>query len=722
MATDGGNAVFGKRSPRETTPDTHGQRADDSTLLLTGDKERDIYPNSFRKSAAKTLRHFTRSEGSLSMDSEPDDPYPPPAYTPPTPSPRVRRSGGSNKTLCRRLVKVVKSLGGQAALLLAYTFLGAWMMMSIEGPREDSLRQQVSTARERARWMLKNITEDLQAGLLNHTEWDRHTHDTLLGFESQVHESGVSSTSKKKWTFFGSVLFCFTTYTTIGYGNIAPASKAGRVATMLYATLGIPLALIVLADLGRRFAVTFKFLWGFLRRYYYTGYCRKVRHKVCDKTDSFCPGADCERGRNDSLVIQRPGSYRKVEKDSHQAGIIYREEREGGGGDVTEGKRPKVSKEGEVEAREDPARKRAGQSSVGEVSTKKTSPDVECAGKEKSHTASSKESGDTKGSSERGQCGDKGKGSTGDHTDHKDHKDHSDPKDHTDDTDHPGIHDEYKLPVPVAVGFIFAYIFIGAGMYTLWEDWTYLESFYFVFITTSTIGFGDVLPEHPNFFLLSCVYTFLGLALVSMTVNVIVDFMARTMHLAKDSVDSAAEKAVAKAKAATGVLVKVGSRAKSNIRKTISSRKKKKSRKSKLSSRKKKSPEAQHASNGIEVKDDSDVVPQGRVSDAVIAAGGLSQPDGGAVKDVKCSLHDTDRNDNDKHGDDRNDSDKHDNDRNDSNRNDSDRNDSDRNDSDEHDNDKHDNDRNDSDRNDSDRNDSDEHDNDKHDNDRNNSV
>jgi hypothetical protein len=48
--------------------------------------------------------------------------------------------------------------------------------------------------------------------------------------------------------------------------------------------------------------------------------------------------------------------------------------------------------------------------------------------------------------------------------------------------------EEFKLPVLVAVGFIFLYVLLGAGMYTLWEDWTYLESFYFVFITVSTIG------------------------------------------------------------------------------------------------------------------------------------------------------------------------------------------------------------------------------------------
>ena len=59
-------------------------------------------------------------------------------------------------------------------------------------------------------------------------------------------------------------------------------------------------------------------------------------------------------------------------------------------------------------------------------------------------------------------------------------------------------------------------------------------------------GYGDVLPEHPNFFLLSCVYTFLGLALVSMTITVIGEFMEEKIEQAKEKIEEAKEQAVAK--------------------------------------------------------------------------------------------------------------------------------------------------------------------------------
>lgn len=39
-------------------------------------------------------------------------------------------------------------------------------------------------------------------------------------------------------------------FTTIGYGHYYPVTVEGRIATMLYAVVGIPLVLAVLSDLG----------------------------------------------------------------------------------------------------------------------------------------------------------------------------------------------------------------------------------------------------------------------------------------------------------------------------------------------------------------------------------------------------------------------------------------------------------------------------------------
>lgn len=57
------------------------------------------------------------------------------------------------------------------------------------------------------------------------------------------------------------------------------------------------------------------------------------------------------------------------------------------------------------------------------------------------------------------------------------------------------IDDEFNLPISVAIFILLGYIFVGATLYYLWEDWGFFESFYFVFISMSTIGFGDYVPK-----------------------------------------------------------------------------------------------------------------------------------------------------------------------------------------------------------------------------------
>ncbi|XP_077275988.1 uncharacterized protein LOC143904884 [Temnothorax americanus] len=83
------------------------------------------------------------------------------------------------------------------------------------------------------------------------------------------------------------------------------------------------------------------------------------------------------------------------------------------------------------------------------------------------------------------------------------------------------VDDEFNLPISVAIVILLAYIFIGATLYSMWEAWNFFESFYFVFISMSTIGFGDYVPKHPIYMMCSIVYLVFGLALTSMCINVV---------------------------------------------------------------------------------------------------------------------------------------------------------------------------------------------------------
>jgi hypothetical protein len=50
------------------------------------------------------------------------------------------------------------------------------------------------------------------------------------------------------------------------------------------------------------------------------------------------------------------------------------------------------------------------------------------------------------------------------------------------------------IPSLLTLGILFSYIFLGATLFSLWNNWAFGEAAYFCFVTLSTIGFGDYVP------------------------------------------------------------------------------------------------------------------------------------------------------------------------------------------------------------------------------------
>ncbi|XP_059050465.1 uncharacterized protein LOC131845418 [Achroia grisella] len=333
-------------------------------------------------------------------------------------------------------------------LLIIMCGLGGMMFRALEGSFENAYKCGT-------RGVKRDFIESLWRGshYMREEDWKSMARKKLYEFENQLHtahEAGVTSYSgQKSWNFMNSFVYCLTLITTIGYGHIAPKTRYGQAATIVYAIIGIPLFLIILADFGKLFTRIIKFFWAFIRRFYYTRSCRKVRRTA--------PMQEVMKGLNIVYeVVRRPSQiFNEDEIHSHPNG------ENGDDADKKDEQPPAIeAKPSDVPP---PLPPKPG-----------TVPDVDVETDLGTPAPSVFE-----------------------------------------------IDDEFNLPVSVAVFILIVYIFIGAVCYSMWETWDFFKSFYFVFISMSTIGLGDVVPDHPMFMMSSILYLIFGLAFTSMCINVV---------------------------------------------------------------------------------------------------------------------------------------------------------------------------------------------------------
>ncbi|KJH49307.1 Ion channel [Dictyocaulus viviparus] len=87
----------------------------------------------------------------------------------------------------------------------------------------------------------------------------------------------------------------------------------------------------------------------------------------------------------------------------------------------------------------------------------------------------------------------------------------------------------FDLPVVVGVCLIAGWILLCSMVLSVWDQkWTLLESFYFFFISLSTIGLGDLVPSSPRLLVTMFGFILVGLSLVSMVINLLQTKMKKT--------------------------------------------------------------------------------------------------------------------------------------------------------------------------------------------------
>uniref|UniRef100_A0A1I7SU44 Ion_trans_2 domain-containing protein n=1 Tax=Bursaphelenchus xylophilus TaxID=6326 RepID=A0A1I7SU44_BURXY len=82
--------------------------------------------------------------------------------------------------------------------------------------------------------------------------------ETATPIVEPLQSKNSTTTEWEYWSLKDSILFCFTVITTIGYGNVAPQTFNGQLFVIIYGLIGVPFAMLVIANLGKFLAELLK--------------------------------------------------------------------------------------------------------------------------------------------------------------------------------------------------------------------------------------------------------------------------------------------------------------------------------------------------------------------------------------------------------------------------------------------------------------------------------
>uniref|UniRef100_A0A7E4W745 Ion channel n=1 Tax=Panagrellus redivivus TaxID=6233 RepID=A0A7E4W745_PANRE len=174
-----------------------------------------------------------------------------------------------NKTILQRIVEIIKILAPHVGLnivLLSYISIGALILIFFEADnelesRKGKLRQILNIyhliinetvticanqADDRAN--LSSVERRLRPllSILSRT----HEYDDRFTRDLQMWSDNEESLTTK-WTFASALLYALTVVTSTGFDHVTPATDAGRIFTVFFGLLGIPLMFITAADIGK---------------------------------------------------------------------------------------------------------------------------------------------------------------------------------------------------------------------------------------------------------------------------------------------------------------------------------------------------------------------------------------------------------------------------------------------------------------------------------------
>ncbi|XP_043684317.1 TWiK family of potassium channels protein 18-like [Vespula pensylvanica] len=378
---------------------------------------------------------------------------------------------------------------GICALMVAYTLLGSFIFLAIEGGTDSTDNVGIhralatiavssqSNKRNTTAWLMQvnnearaktveNIwilTESLN--ILYRENWTRLAAQEIARFQDQLVKritedmmatqntgtytgstgvNGDSVTERRipeyEWNFAKAFLYSLTVLTTLGCGSIAPKSTWGKLATMGYASLGIPLTIVYLSNAG-----------GLLSRCARGVFTRALCCCLCSNCGYCC--YDERRMQEKERRMRRKRQQEELAQQQQQQQLQLQE----------------------------PFYVRANSSTFTSTVEIKASPKDE---------VSSLGSGDR-----------------------------------------PNV--TILAPISICLGAMLCYIIAGAFTLHKLDGWTFVDASYFCFMSLSTIGFGDMVPgsypqnnpsssRNATIWFCSC-YIMSGMALTAMCFNILHD-------------------------------------------------------------------------------------------------------------------------------------------------------------------------------------------------------
>ncbi|VDD97351.1 unnamed protein product [Enterobius vermicularis] len=184
------------------------------------------------------------------------------------------------KTCTQRLIKYVKILIPHVilvAVLIGYLCLGAWILMILETNTELTKRSRklvnltnLMTSQSEKSWILiesviervrQTTTAEITFKQWNETFWeymlsvatavDEYSKGAGKSIRAEMVRPNDLSNMHNKWTFPTALLYVLTVLTTCGYGEVSVDTDFGKVFSVCFALVGIPLMFITAADIGK---------------------------------------------------------------------------------------------------------------------------------------------------------------------------------------------------------------------------------------------------------------------------------------------------------------------------------------------------------------------------------------------------------------------------------------------------------------------------------------